>query len=421
MNLTLDSLVASMEKQAGIVASPTADQEGQTKQASVASVNPSDDGAALADAVMQKVAGLQSTSTKETNSMNKQASVAGKALADALLVKLANAGDVITQNGIPGGVVPNKNQVDVAQTVAEQDGTIKPMPTGDGQTNQGTINQIFDSIVADAMGQGAASYDQVHTTGVAGAEGAVEGHAVPNQVGEDEVEKTAAVIELVNSGYDFDSAVDMVKSAAAQIEYEEGMQVKQAALNSLLDRGVDFDTAVHMVKSAGVVDTALNYARGIPGKISSNVGSAWNGTGAYVSGIPGKVSGGYNAAVDYAKSIPGRAQAGYHDAVGFAKGLPEATARNAGNARDAMGNLYRGTYADGSAIEGGRLATMKYLAQNPVVQGAGALGAAGAVGGGAYYLGREKQAAVAGLVNSGVDFDDAVSLVQSKSMELYGQ
>ena len=96
---------------------------------------------ALAQQIMQKVA--SANITEETNEMQKQAAAAGKTLAEALLTKLASAGDQSTTSGIPAGVVPNKNQIDNAQMEAEQAATIKPMPTGNGIRNEGTINQLF--------------------------------------------------------------------------------------------------------------------------------------------------------------------------------------------------------------------------------------------------------------------------------------
>lgn len=318
------------------------DKKEQTKEASAA-------GADFANEIMQKVASLQITTTQtKENEMNKQASDAGKALADALLEKLANAGDQTTVAGIPDGVAPNKNQIDNAQLVAEQDVTIKPMP-GAG----GSINQIFDSIVADALGQGAASFDQVHTQGVSAQEGAAEAQGTPNQVYTVGVEKTAAVMSLVNSGVDFDSAVDMVKAAAEQIEAEEAEQVKQAAFADLVGRGVDFELAAALVKSAGAVGNAAAGAK----KWLQNEGV--------------------------------KASVGAENVAFGAR------------------NLDKGIAARG----------LKQLAGNRLVQGGAA---ATAVGGAGYALGREKQAAVSALCEAGVDFDSAVDLVQSKSQEIYG-
>jgi hypothetical protein len=222
-------------------------------------------GAALAQEVMSKVAALKvNTETNKEPVMKKEAAAAGQALAEALLTKLANAGDVSTENGVTPGSVPQKNIVDAAQIVAEDDAKIKPMPTGDGIKNEGSINQILDGIVADAISQGATSYGQgveAKARGICEAEGDPEETATPNQVeDEDEREKAAAVSSLVNDGYDFESAVEMVKAAAEELEYEETMQIKQAALGALLDRGVDFDTAVDMVKKAGALVPAAGRA-----------------------------------------------------------------------------------------------------------------------------------------------------------------
>lgn len=287
MNLTLESLLQGLEKQAGLVdldkraeEDPKKDEEHEKKEDAVEAdaekktseakedlkesendfsklkkMNEKEEskdekeqtkeaqeaGAEMAKFIMQKVASAQLTN-KETE-MNKQIAESGKALADALLVKLANAGDQTTLNGIPEGVAPNKNQIDNAQFVAEHDSYIKPMLTGDGIKNQGTINQIFDAIVADTHAQGATDFDAEHAENgpTAPVEGAAEQMATPNQVQTESVEKTAAVISLVNSGIDFDSAVSMVKAAAEEIEAEEGEQVKQAAFDQLVESGVDFD------------------------------------------------------------------------------------------------------------------------------------------------------------------------------------
>jgi hypothetical protein len=49
---------------------------------------------------------------------------------------------------------------------------------------------------------------------------------------------------------DWDSAVDLVKSAAEEIEKEEISQVKMAAVSQLVEEGMDFDTAVDNVNAA---------------------------------------------------------------------------------------------------------------------------------------------------------------------------
>lgn len=292
MDFTLDSLLNSLEAQAGITKQASDDEkskedkkeekaekeEGDALAKARAELNKADEahkeekeaekksekeqtkeaqdkGAALAQEILQKVAGLKietPDSTKETD-MTKQAELAGKALADALLVKLASAGDQNTTNGVTPGVVPLKQVVDSAQIISEDDAKIKPTPGTDGLGNGGSVNQIFDAIIADAQSQGAASYDQVHGQGIAAHEGTAFQHATPNQLPHAEVEKAAAVAALVETGFDFDSAVSMVKEAEAQIQREEAQQVKQAALAQLMAKGVDFDSAVNMVKEAGAL------------------------------------------------------------------------------------------------------------------------------------------------------------------------
>ena len=444
MNLTLESLMESLEKQAGLSKQASDDSkedlkhekqedktEGDAKTAikdaekdfsSLKKMNEKEEskdkkdskddeskeqtkeaqaaGAELADVLLQKVASVK-IKTKEMN-MNKQASVAGKALADALLTKLANAGDMTTTNGIPGGVAPNKNQLDNANLVAEQDSYIKPMPTKDAIGNGGgSINEIFDGIVADAMGQGAASFYQPGTQGVAQHEGLAEQQATPDQVETESVEKTAAVISLVNSGVDFDYAVDLVKAAAFEIEYEEDQQVKQAAFDNLVDQGVDFDLAAALVKSANALTAATKpVGRMIDGKFVANAGRVNEAKGAVRNGLQR----GADAVSDAYESAMGAVGQRAHNASVNARGLV---------------NPDPAFQRNGQSANHVRMMHAKNLAKNPLVYGgAGALAAGGA--GAAYAHGREKKAAVSALMDSGVDFDQAVYLVQAKSDELYG-
>lgn len=201
----------------------------------------------LAQELMQKVASITINSE---DSMNKtQAQEAGQLLASQLLEKLASAGDQNTTNGVAAGAVPNKAIVDSAAIVAEDDAKIQALP-GAG----GSINQIYDAVIADALAQGAASQDQVHTQGVARVEGVPEQAATPGQVdtvaASDEQEKAAAVSALVADGVDFDEAINLVKAAAEDLANEG--QVKAAAISDLVASGVSFNEAVSMVKSAGV-------------------------------------------------------------------------------------------------------------------------------------------------------------------------
>ncbi len=243
--------------------------EGQEKSASFK------EGKDLAKEIMEKVASIKIEQTKGEE-MNKQASDAGKALAQSLLTKIANVGDANTTHGVADGVVPNKTQVDLAAQRAEHDASFQATPGTDGAGNGGTINQIFDAIVADA--QARTSAVTMGQTASAPAEGAINRQA-PGQVQVDESqEKMAAAVSLVNGGMDFDAAVELVKAASDELAAEHEVQVKQAAFNELLDAGVDFDTAVNMVKEAGALTVAK---KGMSGGKKAAMGAA---VGAAVAG-----------------------------------------------------------------------------------------------------------------------------------------
>lgn len=246
-------------------------EEGQEKSAS-------DAGAALAKEVFEKVASIKTT--QKGNEMNKQASVAGKALADAILTKLASAGDMSTDNGVTPGTTPQKNIVDNAAMMAQDDAKIQALPGTDGAGNGGTVNQIFDSIVQDAMSEGATDYNQANASqaeGKANQQGSMSG-----AVGvDDSQEKMAAVMTLVENGMDFDSAVNLVKEAELAIAVEEDAHTKQAAVSELIAEGFDFDTAVDLVKEAGRIDSA----KAAVGKAFGAVKSEAKDLGAAVRGL----------------------------------------------------------------------------------------------------------------------------------------
>lgn len=342
------------------------EKDEQTKEAAAK-------GAELAKEVMQKVASIKLDQVNTEDTMNKQAADAGKALAEALLEKLASVGDQNTMNGIASST-PNKTQVDLAAQVAEQDSIIQNQPGTDGRGNGGTINQIFDAIVSDAMAHGAAPVDQNPAAGVAKEEGAQVAAQTPNQGGvtgwvdADQQEKAAAVSELVSQGFDFDDAVNLVKEAAAELAQEEETQIKQAAFDAFIEQGYDFESAVELTKIASVAGMAARVGR--------------------------------KATVAAGRT----AQA----AKGAANGVAFDAARVKGQVK--------GLATTGSAE--GRKNYAKALVNNKAVQLGAGSAAAGAAG--AYAVGREKKAALDMLIANGVDFDSAIEMVNAKSTELYG-
>ena len=187
----------------------------------------------------------ENTETQENKGteMNKQAS--NKELATKIMEKLAGEeNNVATAAGV--SPAPNKVQIDTAQMVAQQTANIQPNP-GSG----GPLNQMVDEIVAKALAMGAVPMDTVPAaagavSAIASKDGTDPAMGTPTIDGE----KQAAVQALLDAGCDWDSAVDMVKAAAAEIDAEEYSQVKMAAVQDLVGRGIDFDSAVSLVTNA---------------------------------------------------------------------------------------------------------------------------------------------------------------------------
>lgn len=146
---------------------------------------------------------------------------------------------------------------------------------GQLQNNMGNPNQVLQNAIANALANGAVHPDQldlnVMNQGADGGNthiplqdmaGNYDLNAVgANQVATDQIEKVAAVATLVDSGYDFDYAVAMVKQAEQEILAEEDMQIKQAAVNTLMSQGYDVNTAVALIKQASAWDSAKNFAK----------------------------------------------------------------------------------------------------------------------------------------------------------------
>jgi len=324
------------------------ESEGQEKEASLA-------GAALAREVMQKVASLNLD-----NGMNKQASTAGQALARALLKK-ASAGDVSTTNGITSEAVPNKSQVDNAEMEAEGAAAIKALPTGDGVRNYGTVNEIFDAMIQDALAQGAASTDQVHERGVAKNEGAVLEHAVPNQI------KVAAMNALMQGGFDFDTAAQLLKSAERNDHKIEGYISPAWQENAIAkDHGKE-----------GLKGVGANVSKHITG------GLRVAGRG-YLEGFGGSVAGGLIG-----------------QAVGLAGKNAHAvrTGTSVGATLGGLGGLAHGVYS--SLKNQADEAHKKYASEQDQSQDE-----------------IEKAAAISHLVANGVNFDDAFEMVKQAEAEI---
>lgn len=283
-----------------------------TQEPSALIKSAADAGAALAQEILEKVAATMAQNTPAQDA----GTMLGKSILDTLTKqaaekaaaeKQAGVGDQNTMDGASGtGGVPSKAARDNASMVAEQSASIKPMPTGDMIRNQGTATDIYNAMNADALAQGGTP-----TTAVPdGPEVDGSGNkAVPNQVKTaglfsdiekmaaidelvakgadfdsalqhvkqaeafwtDQHEKVAAVQALIAEGVDFDQATELVKEASAQIDAEQDSLMKKAALDELLANGVDFDKAIELIKQAGVGDqntmNGVDGTGGVPTKV----------------------------------------------------------------------------------------------------------------------------------------------------------
>lgn len=290
--MTLEQMLSDLEKAASEQTAP-AEQADKlevskeldallTKEAAAENVNAAfEDGEKLAHAVLEKLAQeavtqiaaaeqapkaeekkeetpavektaeakteVKEETKQEEKDMNKEATASAKELATAILEKLAAGQAPMVENtGTPGG---HKVHQDVAKDVAQQDAAVGPTPG-----RNGTVNQLFDAIVAKAKAtSGATTYDQVEgqTNSSSAERGDMKISGTPSMApSPDMVEKHAAVGALIESGLDWETAVDLVKQAAEEIEREEIDQVKVAAVNEMMKEGMDFDSAVDSVRQA---------------------------------------------------------------------------------------------------------------------------------------------------------------------------
>lgn len=327
----------------------------------------------------------EENSNKEEN-MDKKANLID--VITGMLEKSASEGDDNPATGVAEGAVPNKAQVDSAAMVADFNNIQAPTPGTDGTATGGTVNQILDAIVAKAQGQGTINPVQ----------GQSEGSQVGAERSDEDVEKTAAVVALVESGIDFDSAVNLVKQAEVEIQAEAWEQEKQAAFSALVEAGVDFDTATSMVKQACEdLEKQAFSAAGIGAKVDS--GAAW---------LANKARGAYAAAK--APVVAAGKSVAEHGRL---------TARDAGNVKPLVAGMVDAATMKGVPM-GQRLGRMKENAvalgkNRAVLYGAGTTAAAGAAG--AAYRSHQKKAAFDALIADGIDFDTATSLIQQVSQE----
>jgi len=196
----------------------------------------------------EKQASADTQENKETT-MDKVAS--NSELAQYIMEKLAQEFNATVTTPAAGEVVaaapaPNMIQRDQATMVAQDDAKVQGVvPGGDG-----TVNALFETIVANAKAQGGQSDDLVNGSGSVASRQTQGVDGAPTTGASEEVEKAAAVSALCEAGMDFDTAVDLVKQAEEELHAEAWEQEKRACFDALIEQGVDFDQAVALIKQA---------------------------------------------------------------------------------------------------------------------------------------------------------------------------
>lgn len=221
--LGLDSLLASLN--AGDEADASGAAAGIVKEASDASDTESTIADNLQTLLTKKASSkTEPTQTGEEKTMQKQA---GVSLADSILAMVKQAED-------------NGNQViaDTSKMVAEDDARDELTPR-EGKTITETAKAIADRAAANGA----------EVVGEQVAEAAAEGDAQLDGYDPEpsDIDKQAALDELLSQGFDFEEAVSLVKEAAESIT--SGLQ-KSAAIRDLMAEGYDFDDAAELVKQA---------------------------------------------------------------------------------------------------------------------------------------------------------------------------
>lgn len=196
----------------------------------------------------EPVNGEKQASTKEEN-MDKKAS--DSQLASYIMEKLAQEFSSTTTTpaagvNTDGAPVANRIQTDNAVMTAQDDAKVVGVqPGGDG-----TVNALFESIVAKAKAEGGNTDDLINGPGHVQSMTTQGVDGTPTTPSGEAVEKAAAVSELCAAGMDFDVAVDLVKQAEEAILSEAWETEKRACFDKLIETGVDFDRAVALIKQA---------------------------------------------------------------------------------------------------------------------------------------------------------------------------
>lgn len=283
----------TIEKQASeeVAAAPTVADELRsvlmTKSASVILGEADDLGRQLARRLMEKAASeapvvgevvagdnlsalaatVESTLIKEAEAVSPQPHIANSDNA-----ALAGAQEQVNHTAEQsGGTVE-------AQTVETiQKGLSTPSATA---TSEDLVRKVEDKS-EDNMQKAAAVNELV-----------AQGHGFDDAVSlvamaDGELQKEAAFKELTAEGYSFDDATFLIKAASEGFAAGDEEITKEAAMANLLEQGVSFDEAVNMIKEAGAMSTVAKGAKSASGLSKKKVGMAVAGGAAAVGGAVG--------------------------------------------------------------------------------------------------------------------------------------
>lgn len=158
----------------------------------------------------------------------------GNSIADSILAMLEGGGG-INKSASAGEVTSGNNVKEELDEMEAQHTARITLTPREGKT----VTEVAKALAAKTPGQ---QCDDVH---------AVEGNseasvsAIPS-----DIEKSAAVNELIAEGVNFEDAIAMVKQASEEMESEANELEKVAAVNALIAEGINFDDAIALVKEA---------------------------------------------------------------------------------------------------------------------------------------------------------------------------
>jgi hypothetical protein len=197
---------------------------------------------------------LKNTLTKEASDAsqtigeNDMSVVTGNSIADSILAMLDGGMD--KEAGVHGDGGGNKVKTDLDTMEQQHADRIMQTP------RQGkSVTQVAKELQTRApAGAGADSVKEENEAATEGNAGSVVS-AIPS-----DIEKSAAVDELVGEGIAWADAVAMVKEACDHLEAQEYELEKAAAVNALVGEGMTFDEALEKVAEFEAMEFEEEYS-----------------------------------------------------------------------------------------------------------------------------------------------------------------